>query len=299
MTLPPKLGAPLARLRQEEPGAAPPLVEPALGGRIEASQVDAEVEDVRQPLETRLEGAATVARQVRAGERSGMAHPDQQLLPEDGQRRDAQIGHPFVRRPEGGPAVAGDPDTRAFGGEEDPLGVGRMERDAVDRQGRIAHRRPGEAAVGGGVEAAHRAGQQLAPGQGGEGRGAALDESFLEALPVVAAIHGSVDPAAGGGPDLAGAPGDRGQAEHLRVEDHAVEDAGPGAAPVGAAVGAAPGAGDHGVRLQRIGQEAGDLLHLRQVGGAARPGGTAVYGFEQRSLAADRKAGVAPKEPHT
>ena len=74
-----------------------------------------------------------------------------------------------------------------------------------------------------------------------------------------------VDPAAGAGPDLARLAGDRLQAEHLGVEDHAVEHPGPGLAGVVALVGAAarcrrsPLSG-----LVGIDHQAGDLLHVRR-----------------------------------
>ena len=242
----------LAQLLEAEPGGAAALVEPALGGGVDPALVEGRSSTVGSGVKRRLEGPAAVARDVDARDRPGVA----QRRPAARRRRLARAETRVLVIPSLDGRKVAAPSSESQTPEPSVARKTRSGRFGCQAMAWIASAgSPVRFQVlppsVGDVEAGDGAGEQPAVGQGGEARRAPLLEALLEALPLAAAVERAVDPAAGGGPDLAGALRDRGQAEDLGVEDHALEDAGPGRAAVVAAVGAPPGAGDDRVRLRR------------------------------------------------
>jgi hypothetical protein len=211
------------------------------------------------------------------------------------QGADAGGGHAAAGVEEVAAAIGREPDAGAFGADDDAAGTGGIDGEGADREGGVADAMPALAEVRRGEDSRDGAGEEGRAGRGGEAQGTPLVEAVLEAHPMVAAVEGLVDPAAGRSPDLAGVLGDGSEAEHLGVEDHAVEDAAPGGAAVDAAIGLPPGAGDDGRGTRRVDDQAGHLLHFGERGGEPPPAGAVVVAAPDAGEGAGKELSRRPR----
>ena len=159
-----------------------------------------------------------------------------------------------------------------------------MQRDVIDHQLFVRDHVPRLALVVRAVQAGDRAGVQRIAVAGVELHvvHAPVVESVAVTRPVVAAILGVVDPAAGRDPHVVGIVPVESDREHVGVEHHAVVDERPILAAVIAAIALPPGADEEPVVCARIDRDGLDIFLIRDlfpalpcVAGAVNAGQTA------------------------